>query len=247
MAPKTSEPACTNCSTSGTMEVVSMTAPSASCGAVAAADTGLALRHGELHELVAQDGGAVDGGADVGGDAHAAVEGSVTLALSPSRAMPLTEPTGTSASCTCAPLVRSPTSLKTAVAVRCAEPPDTEQPVRPRASAEGGQCRQGDAPGGASEPARHVVQPAGEQAPVRRVRGARPCPWSWGSGGSNAAAGAVRVGVADAVSASVTVARRLTAVRGRRDVVGQQARPVRRRTRARTPIEPRSRAGTARQ
>ena len=35
-----------------------------------------------------------------------------TLALSPLRAMELTEPTGTSAICTCAPLARSPTSLK---------------------------------------------------------------------------------------------------------------------------------------
>ena len=33
MAPKTSEPACTNCSTSGTVEVCTMRAPLASCGA----------------------------------------------------------------------------------------------------------------------------------------------------------------------------------------------------------------------
>ena len=43
----------------------------------------------------------------------------VTFALSPSSAMDCTEPTGTSANCTSAPLERSPTSEKTAVAVRC--------------------------------------------------------------------------------------------------------------------------------
>ncbi len=52
-----------------------MTAPLASCGAVRRRAAGLALGHGELDELVAQNGGAVDGGADVGGDAHAVVEG----------------------------------------------------------------------------------------------------------------------------------------------------------------------------
>ena len=43
---------------------------------------------------------------------------SVTFALFPSSAMERTEPTGTSAICTWAPLERSPTSVNTAVAVR---------------------------------------------------------------------------------------------------------------------------------
>ena len=63
---------------------------------------------------------------------------SVTLALLPLSAMLLTEPTGTSASCTWAPLARSPTSLKSAVAVRWSEPPPMEQPVSPAASARSG-------------------------------------------------------------------------------------------------------------
>ena len=58
-----------------------MVAPSASCGAVAAAGAGLGLGHGELDELVAEDGGAVDGGAHVGRDAHAVVEGERHLGL----------------------------------------------------------------------------------------------------------------------------------------------------------------------
>ena len=57
----------------------------------------------------------------------------VTLALLPLSAMEVTEPTGTSASCTWAPLARSPTSLKTALAVRGDGP--LEQPARPRAPA----------------------------------------------------------------------------------------------------------------
>src|SRR5580704_6422434 len=57
----------------------------------------------------------------------------VTLALSPSRAIDVTLPMGTLASCTCAPLDRSPTSEKMALAVRW--PADPELPQLASASA----------------------------------------------------------------------------------------------------------------
>ena len=60
-----------------------MPAPSASCGAAAAAAPVSLLGDVELDELVAQDRRAVDGGADVGRDAHAVVEGERDLRLVP--------------------------------------------------------------------------------------------------------------------------------------------------------------------
>ena len=60
-----------------------MRAPSANCGAVAAAAPCLVLGDVQLNELVAENGGAVDGCADVRRDPYAAVEGECHLRLAP--------------------------------------------------------------------------------------------------------------------------------------------------------------------
>ena len=74
--------------------------------------------------LVRGDGFGAAGPRAVGpvGVASCGLSARVTLALPPSSEMELTLPTGTSASCTWAPLDRSPTSLKTAVAARGRRP-----------------------------------------------------------------------------------------------------------------------------
>ncbi len=83
MAPKTCDPAATNCSTSGTSEVWAMRAPLASCGARGRSGPRLVLGDGQLDELVAEDRRAVDGRADVGRDPHAVVERQRHLRLVP--------------------------------------------------------------------------------------------------------------------------------------------------------------------
>ncbi len=103
----------------------------------------------------------------------------MTFALSPSSAMDCTEPTGTSANCTCAPLERSPTSVKTAVAVRWLPPPDTEQPAR--ATTSDGQRRAPRPVAGAALRAERIRTipprrgPSPQEATVR-VRTGRPGP-----------------------------------------------------------------------
>ena len=171
---------------------------------------------------------------------------SVTLALSPSSAMDWTEPTGTSAICTWAPLARSPTSLKTAVAVRCDAPPDTSSRPRAHDQRRRGRATTARRPAArtrcavASEPALHVVHPARQEA---RCACAVACGLGLGQRRrASEAAGAVSVGLRwreAAVEARVAVGW----LGPSRDLVGEQAaepgargaRAARRaRTRART-------------
>ena len=133
---------------------------------------------------------------------------SVTLAWSPSSAMLLTEPTGTSASCTWAPLARSPTSLKSAVAVRCDEPPPMEQPVEARRRARGGRGRRGGGGGGRCAHQNQLATSwahCDEQAGLGVGGAAGPWPWLLGQRRQQPAAGAVRVGAGFGV-AGVAVA-----------------------------------------
>ncbi len=212
MAPNTLAPAWTNCSTSAAVEVLAMTAPLASCGAVAAPGPvwllGTFSWTNWSPRMVVRAMAALTSA----GMRTLLSKVSVTLALLPLSAMLLTEPTGTSASCTWAPLARSPTSLKTAVAVRWSEPPPMEQPVSPAASARtaGTRSRRRRSPVRIRTSSRCRGPTGRAGRAIGDGRGGRaPAPWSWGSGGSSPAAGAVRLGAWFDASTCVAGGRRL--------------------------------------
>src|SRR6202035_1958409 len=97
--------------------------------------------------------------------------------------MERTEPTGPSAICTWAPLARSPTSVNTAVAVRCPPPPETEHPASARTSAARtgtaatrrlSDRRDGEARIRTTPPRRAPSPPEGHVGPARDAGGSGP-------------------------------------------------------------------------
>ena len=173
------------------------------------------LGHDELDELVAEDGGAGDGRAHVRRDPHAVVEGEGDLGLVPAQGDGADGPDGHVGHLHLRPVgqvahvaeVGGRGALRRAARHGAAGQPQDQRGQRRRDEQAAARCRgahQNQLPTSCSHP---DSSPRG--ADVWRAR-----PWcrSWGSGGSNAAAGAVSVGsrlgvvVAGAATASVDVA-----------------------------------------